>query len=369
MQTFLTTASDFLDNILPISVLLLVAILMTARRQPTERRFSLVTFIVSSVTLLIAVGAFNYIVNPFGAYPTHFFLPLRPITRDTKMTLYDQLPVTPQALILGSSRTFSIDPAQIERLWEYPAFNASVIASDTRDALAFTRYALQTRGAPRLLILNVSDESFRSEFNPDIEPNPKLWDYLDDDPVRQISTAWNQAYRLLMVEETRASLRSIKDEIEGVDKQSHGYFAFEPNGMGRFQVASTLGDETLTRAQIAQWVNTYPDANLDTGLVTRLRQLLDFTAANQVEVIGYIPPFYPRLRETLQTLAGFRATRLQVKALLDSFESEYPHFRVMDFSDDPRFTDDSMFIDIVHPSEAASRLMMQTLYDSFAGNN
>lgn len=318
--------------------------------------------------LLLVVAAVNYLLNPLGLYDTRFFEPIILSSRTEKMRLYAELAQPPQALILGSSRSFSVNPAQIEALWGLPTFNATVGAGTIFDGLAFTRYASHMRGTtPRLFIINLDSFSFYRDVGPEVEPNANLWRYLDvDNPLLQLLTVWDRFNRLFTLEQTQASWRLL--EVERVGRPDPFYY-FDADGWGHINQALTLEEalvQSLQNNNQSNWAATFSVNNITPAGIDALRQILEIARANQGQVIGYVPPMHPRFIQYLETEPGFRAMQARTTELFRQLQSDYP-FQFMDFTDSPVFQQnlEANFLDGFHPTEAATRLMMQSLYDSF----
>ncbi len=346
-------------NLTLVIVLAFGFVIVSSRRiqsNPASSRRFVGQFIVFAGLLIVIMGGFNYVVNPLGIYPTKFIEPILFSSRNSKMSLYQDYPLTPQTLILGSSRAFTVDPQQVEQLWGYPAFNASVGAGTIQDYLAFLRFAIQTRSAPRLLILCLPPEILFPNDLQIVEPNAYLRDYLNvDHPLQGVSSTFVELTRLLGWEQTQASLRSLQTT------RSQPYYWFDANGMGHFN-PYPISDQELRDGR-ENWATTYRLANWDDSTVDLLRQLLELAQANQVRMIGYAPPYRPAAAQFFEVHSDLPALHTKVVTLLHSLESAY-NFRFIDFSESDLFTAvDTTFYDDVHLTEAASRLLMQALYD------
>src|ERR1043166_8398332 len=89
-----------------------VAGVTDAEAPPTEGNWSSFTrafFVVITIGLL-AVAAFNYVVNPMDYYPPRIVPPAVWDARAIKTRLLGEMQPKPRALILGSSRAMKIDP-------------------------------------------------------------------------------------------------------------------------------------------------------------------------------------------------------------------------------------------------------------------
>jgi hypothetical protein len=102
----------------------------------STRRFVLAT-LASAAALLLAVLAFDAVVDPWGQLGTGLFPTLIPTDRPVKVGLIDRLLRPPQFVVLGSSRALKIDPAYLQRKLGQRGFNAAVSDGQPEDAWAF----------------------------------------------------------------------------------------------------------------------------------------------------------------------------------------------------------------------------------------
>jgi len=361
------------QNIVPLLVTLFALIFLAATLlkevQPPHRVF-LGRLGPATLILMFGVGAFNYVVNPFGLYPTHLFEPLVLTTRDFKMNLYTDYSPPPQAIVLGSSRSFTVDPNQIERLWHYSTFNASVTGGHVEDSLAFLRYISQVGKLPDLLIINVAPEVFLGDdINRYVqEPDALLWNYVDyRDPLYPLKDTVYRISRLFSKEQIDASLRVL--QAKAISTQQLSGYVFDTNGMGRIYATHLTADDLNPDKLIySEWGKMFAEYHPSLYRLDVLRQILDMAKQQHMLVIGYIPPYHPVLRDILETRIEFTSNLNYITGQLDIFEKEYP-FHYINFIDSELFANGSeMFYDIVHPTVQASALMMQQLYDQFDNN-
>jgi hypothetical protein len=357
------------QNALPLLISLFALIFftasLTASLQPAQRSF-VRRLGIATVTVVSAVAALNYIVNPLALYPTHFFEPLVVTTRDFKMNLYAASSPPPRVVVIGSSRSFTVDPAQVEQLWHESTLNASLTGGVMDDFLAFWRYMLDVGKPPKLLIINVAPEVFGGGdgYRFAQEPDSRLWNYVDrHDPLYPLRDAFYRAARLVSKEQLELSLRLLRSNPDR--KQLAGY-AFDANGMGHFYGLELTADDLKPDVlAFGNWGKIFGSYNPDAYHLDALQTLLEQAAQAHTLVIGYMPPYHPALRDVLETRTQFPLTLKYVIGQLDAFESQYP-FHYTNFIDSDLFSNsDGMFYDSNHPTAAASALMMQQLYDQF----
>ncbi|MEZ4669717.1 MAG: SGNH/GDSL hydrolase family protein [Anaerolineae bacterium] len=326
-------------------------------------------FLLGSIILLLCTAAFNYVMNPYGIYPTRFFRPIVLALRTEKMNLYADQSTVPQMLVLGSSRSFTVDPQQLEQLWGYAAFNASVNAGSIYDALAFTRFAVETRSAPKILILNLEFDNFFPTNPRAVEPDAYLWRYLDDESVlRPFVTGWDHFTRLFTLQQIDFSLRQVRAELAG---GWSGIYEVRKDGMvsapqSDVPLAETISNGLAEYRRI-NWANAYQIKTIDPDALQQLTRLLELTQSHNIQVLGYVPPFHPEYLQLLDETSTFRPLQRYMLDMYQQLGQNYP-LHVMDFLDSDLFKNenpDNIFWDGVHAKEAGSRLIMQALHDAF----
>jgi hypothetical protein len=356
-------------NVLPLWVTFFAALFLSASLiktiEPAKHVF-LRRLVITTLALMMGVGAFNYVVNPFGLYPPHVFESIELNTRTNKMNSYAAYSSAPQIIVLGSSRSFSVDPTQIENLWHYSAFNASMAGALIQDYLAFLRYIEQAGRFPKIVIINLAPEVF--EILSDLyipEPNGLLWDYVDRaDPNYLLKRGFDRVTRLFSKEQMETSIRVLQTKIT---KQSVFYpYTFDANGLGHFNVIN-LGADALAPNVLASnlWVTRFSQFHPEHYRFDQLQQILELAKEQHIQVIGYMPPYHPAMYKVLLERTDFTKIVNYISGQLATFEEEYP-FHYVNFTGSDAFSDgDAMFYDIAHPSLQASALMMQQLYDQF----
>jgi hypothetical protein len=351
-----------LDNRTWLALIVLGLLFVLARVQPMVRGWRFRLGVWGVVLLgLGGVAAINYVVNPYGLYPTRYFEPILLLTRNLKMNQFEAQPRPPELLVLGSSRTFTIDPVQLEALWGCPAYNAGLTAGRVPDFLAFTRFTLQNPSAPQIVILDLAYESLLVPNDLDsVEPNSRLNVFYDTTSAQNIFTSWQQGMQLLSMEQLRATLNLLQAEASG---RPEAGIQFAANGKGSFSQGFQDVADNATAIEIR--VRAFqPGMEVIRGLPL-LEQYLTLVQTNSIQVIGYLPPRRPDLQNQLRAEPGFQQIQAEVGQQYARLQAQYPHFQVLDFQDDPRFDDPTLFVDVIHPTAAASALMMERLHAAF----
>jgi hypothetical protein len=97
-----------------------------------QRRF-VAGVLTGTLALLVCVGAFNTLVDPYGFVGSAVFPTAILSDRATKACLAERLPVGPQLVVYGSSRAMKVDPAFVSRLTGLTSFNAAVSSATPAD--------------------------------------------------------------------------------------------------------------------------------------------------------------------------------------------------------------------------------------------
>ena len=106
-------------------VLLIKPLMAAGHERPSAVSF-LRGLAARSVFLLAATVGLNLLIDPLGVYGSRLFEPIVLRTRGAKLYLYEQTRPAPAIVILGSSRSFSVDPQYVEAKTSRKAFNAAV---------------------------------------------------------------------------------------------------------------------------------------------------------------------------------------------------------------------------------------------------
>src|SRR5947209_13418256 len=111
--------------------------------------------------LLLAVAIFNYCMNPMALYETTLFPSLAWNARGIKPELLRRMQPKPEALILGSSRSWKISPAEVQRLTGLRTFNLAVDGGMAEDDYLLLQHAItRSQIKPKLILVGVDVETF-----------------------------------------------------------------------------------------------------------------------------------------------------------------------------------------------------------------
>ena len=303
--------------------------------------------------LLLAIAALNFLVNPMGLYLPHLLPPVTWNMRAIKPELLRKADPKPQVLILGSSRSMQISPAEVQKLTGLPAFNAAVESAMAEDDYAMLRYAVERAGiAPRLVILGVDVEAFHNRL-------PIEDQALEAEAFRGFLpgsgfSAWKKFYKLFVVQQTRLSLRSLRVRLTGRFPQR---FSFDGDGYlhyGDYERERATGHydlDTKIQRDVAQYVaRSAGYTAISPERRKYLEELLQYCQGRGIEVVIWVTPLGPRLLESLGP-RGYSQREGEVVAMLQDLGAKYGA-AVYDFSSVEKFGGDpNGFWDGAHMTE------------------
>jgi hypothetical protein len=309
-----------------------------------------------TLSLIAAVASLNLLVNPFGSYGTHLFEPIVVSSRRPKLALYERRRPSPAIVVLGSSRSFTMEPAYIEARTSRPAFNAAVHAGGPRDYVDFARCFAAERAFPSTMIVGLGVEQLLTQPLV-IERRDPLANCLA--PEEASIPAFVRTYRgLFTLEEAWASLRLLFVEIEGRPAPP---YRFAADGSMRVSETRPL-DQAVDDALAGNWRPSLFDVpGLHPKSVDRVRQLLELCRDHETKVIVYLPPYQPRATARYLKESRFPFLRAQLLEELTSWATRYP-VKFHDFTEVSSFGGrDDMFYDASHPTAEACRLMLDVM--------
>lgn len=334
---------------------------LTAPEEGAWRRF-VRRFLALLLGLLAFLGLLNFLVNPEGIYSTHLLPPVTLNTRPGKAKLLAEMDPKPEALILGSSRSMKIDPADVERRTGLRAFNASVNAAFAEDYYVMLRYAVETAGMqPKLVIIGADVENFHDHSPPNdylLHAN-SLGRFLN---ANQADSAWHRFTTLFTVLETKLSILSIQEAITG---EARGEGTFEANGYLKNDFWKALKEQgkldvkSRFEQRAAQYQTRY--ASYVAPSKERLdyfTKLLAYCRERHIPVIVFLTPMHPDLKARLRVY-GYDQRRDEAAAALQKICAQ-EGVRFYDLSLPESFGGDlNSFYDGIHMDEHNSGLITE----------
>jgi hypothetical protein len=306
---------------------------------------------------LALVAGLNYLVNPLGIYSSRLFEPIVLHSRTEKMRLYRAASPRPEIVILGSSSSFTMAPAQIQERTGQTAFNASLHGGVPEDYLAFLRYMASLGTLPSLLIVPMSVEQVRPDLPAGFEPHNPLAPYIEREPRGWLPDLG----RLVTLEQARASLRLLAAELRG---RPPSHYRFDSDGRAHFRESpeplDRIVDSYLGTREWSPGVYAFPD--LDARQMSLFHRFLALARRLDVKVIVYVPPLYPRAVALYERESNLPALRAKLLERLHAWQAQGLIVAVHDFTRVESFGGHAQeFHDLAHPTAEASRRMLDLM--------
>ena len=304
--------------------------------------------------LLATVAALNVVVDPFGAHGTSLLDPIVLSSRRPKLHLYRRASPPPEVVVLGSSRSFEMEPSAIERSLGRPAFNAAVQAAVPQDYEDFASCFEQMGRFPAVLILGLGIEQMLAGDGAPGEP---------DDPLAACRPSTGRVPRSLLALESTLTLQETQGSVRSLLLQARGHR--EPMtvfGSDGARLRATAGSFDLDRALedslAGSWSpRCFAAEFLAPSSSAHLARLFEACRRHQARVVVYLPPYHPRALRRYRAESHFDSLHAQILRQLADWQRRYA-IHVHDFTEVAAFGGTAdMFYDASHPSEEAGRLM------------
>jgi hypothetical protein len=340
----------------------------------TPRNFCLsVLGIVTSA--LLAVGLFNWVVNPYGQYATSFVTPVVHDTRSLKVELLDEYQEPPQGLILGSSRAMKFEPEYLKSKTSLSFFNFGVNHGRPEDYLAIVRMWQHRFGKlPKVVMIAVDVASLNDVVPNDgrLSAEPELLAFARD------TVSWTEEFdrfcQLFSYQQSVASIRSIRSALQS-KKESEQDYRFDADGVIHYlrrkeDMTAGLSPEFEKGLDFneREFLSTFSKmSGLSAKRLGYLRETLRICADNDCQVVLFTTVHHPRLREFLQGKTKFEALEKQATEALSEMASEFD-VRFVDFGKLESFQGSpAAFVDGIHPLESNTRLMIDLIVPASMG--
>ena len=244
------------------------------------RPFLAIFFITASLSLA-GLAVFNFVVNPAGYYPAHFFPRLTPNDIVEKQELLDRVYPPPGAVIFGSSRSMMLSPHVCERLTHLKCFNAATSGGDPQDISEMFDHALTRTPALKLAIIGLDAEMFHNGVH----------------PTAHLPSKMERARGLISADMAQQSGRSLWMHL------TTGYpprlRAFDSNGLlveADDHKDFSIRNDVLLATYRPMWQSF---TGLSAQSVEHLRSVLKNANARGVRVVMFLTPRHPEMRESL----------------------------------------------------------------------
>lgn len=327
-------------------------------------------------SLLLAVAIFNYCMNPMALYETSLFPSLAWNARSIKPELLSRMQPRPEALILGSSRSWKIAPAEVQRLTGLRTFNLAVDGGMAEDDYLLLQHAitrLQIR--PKLVIVGVDVETFHNTRNSNnlgvdyrVIQAREFGEFM---PLRErIIAKWTGFTRLFVLQQTQLSWKSLKmavrHRLTGT-MPSKGVYESDPDGLVHFNLFESersRGSYDLNKkiaTDVPNYIRKFDSyTSLSPERLAYFDRMLQLARSQGAHVYVFLPPLQPKMESALQN-TPFQARRQEaVYALQQMCAKDGADFH--DYSDLRNFGGSpDWFFDGMHMNEQNSDLITSLL--------
>lgn len=348
----------------------------------------------TTLALVLAVAAVNLWLDPVGATgrQTRFSAVENAGVRQAKLDLLEALDAPPDVLVLGSSRSRTIDPADIERATGgRTAFNAAVSGGTTRDTWLYTKWVRARWGRERFphLVIGVVNDVFRdAPGSAALDPRLKALVPTGEERGATVRGAADAAVQLATLEAgvraarrvvARDGLGALLHPEQGGEVDDAASFAepatmgtaehprFDADGMQLFEP----GDQSRplrerVDVQMRSYVQrAYVTDAAFTGIDARgadyfRRTIRIANDAGDVPTV-WITPFQPRAKRLLPEAHAARDRRFR-EFLRDLQDTDGMRFHVVDLSDVDDFGGTATdWYDGIHMQPANTRRVVERL--------
>lgn len=322
-------------------------------------------------TLLISVSlmaglylALVIVIDPRADFETGRFPAVVQDVRAVKMRLFraalQHEPIT--GLVLGSSRSMKLNPADLQRRTGQPFFNFAVDNARTEDYLAIYRWVKAQGTHPRLMIIGVDIEDLHDNNTPNdqLVCNDALYRYAQG---RQ--PAWAPiAHALAWGKRVKAafSTRYAGDIVKSVTLTLHHadttpFMAFTGDGYLRYhrwereRQQGTFNAELTIAGSVEEYQRRMTGMHrLSPTRQRDLEQLIREAENDHAEVVLWLTPLHPRVRQQLDATTRYPALLSEAQQYLAELGRQ-PGVRAVDLHDITRYGSITDWYDGAHVNE------------------
>jgi hypothetical protein len=328
-----------------------------------SRRFTQV-FLLVLLGGLATTAAVAVLVDPFRVFGTGR-IPTEVVNeRVIKPELFLAASPPPQAIILGSSRVYKLDPRCVTELTGLPAFNFGVGNGNAEDWYAIMGFVTEHGRAPvRELLIGIDVDGFDTHSDHRLEIAPRLGEYVGHGRL-----SWGEATRVLFGQDAfQYGLRSIWFTLRPADRGHPNYFGpdgleFEPERDERIQ-RGTYSFEDATAKQARRIKRLAADGfdALSPARVALFRTVIHAARARGTEIDVFVAPMSPVLSKA-RSFSQIPQREAELDALLSQLEREgmVHYHRLAEVEDLGR--DPVGFYDGAHMTESTATRVLLRLF-------
>ena len=244
------------------------------------------------IATVILVAGIILTVNPRGMYINAVYSPNELLLRGSKTNGYQTLAQTPDIVVMGSSRAFTLSPVYIQQKTGLTAYNMAIEGGRIEDFLIQTRQMVEF---PKVLFIEVQEGMPRQPE--DIAARAPL-DWLPfmskDTALLTIQKRVTGLFDLHQFAESiyTASYQVIysRHTAEWPEFTSNGFAVRPPISASQFQQALLLDIGRIPPERCEQ---------VDMNSAADVRAMLTIVKAHHTNIIFYLSPWHPQYMETV----------------------------------------------------------------------
>ncbi|MBI5934054.1 MAG: hypothetical protein HY867_10130 [Chloroflexi bacterium] len=339
-------------------IVLLVARLSDRAEQNASPRGFAIAWFSAFLFFLVACAALVLHVNPHARFSRDVYPPITPNARGVKTDDYAQLPSHPDIVVLGSSRAFTISPDYIQKVTGYETFNMAVEGARAGDYSLQLNYLLQSGDAPRLLLIEVTFQTFTGDvWMAPLQPISLIPYMPRDIAATTAESVLQDTFNLQTISDSLFIVRFLS-----TDKQSLAW-EFDERGMGIYR---PVVDETMpAQEDLARWSGSLTCNRLASPARAEFENMIKMAGENGIEIVLYQSPvrlalYRYAVRKTPAEVADCRET---LNRYFSSLTKKNDNVSFVNLSDYERVSnmDGAGFYDAVHARPNAAELIVDAL--------
>lgn len=338
-------------------------------------------FFCAVLSLLLAVAALNFFVNPYAMYPPRWFMPASANDLERVLRELESLRAQPQLVVLGSSRSVRLRARDLECYTGLPSINAAYAGATPEGYFALASYLVENRTTPQTLIVGVDIEAFQiaAKFGDKVTGVPRLKRYLQDSGLLQ--EAWNDGTNLVSWTQLNDSFRMVQfalgqdvNQINPLDRAWRTWvnqLTPEKNARAETRIpkAQRLLKTVENRAEVkpAQVIKHYQKRfNGYTALSDEqqayFEAMLKLAQQKNIRVKLFITTLHPDLIKILNKQGFYPKRHAEVRAWLNRLAEKYP-IEVYDFATPNTFGGNTKdFFNLSHIDETNSARLIGAMF-------
>lgn len=310
------------------------------------------------------IFALAILVDPYNLFGLNIFRPILLTNRSEKMRLLRETEIKPEAIILGSSRVFKMDPLKVEAFTGLKTFNASVSYARPEDHLAMAKYIVNDlKIKPKVFLVGINAGEFNNdEIDSQTINNPNLRKYLNISEKKRLLT-------ILSSFKERFNAVYLRDIFITIFWNSHGFpnpvITFDKNGGEVFDRNKHPDPEAAVITEnLARGLFEGLDA-LSPERKTYFENFLKFSEENNIKVVVAILPLSPKVIKNISETTNYEKITEELLSQMGEWKKEFG-IQVFDFSSVQNFNGlEDDFDDSTHPSHLNTDLMTEKMLNKY----